>query len=59
VEKYQELEKSLSVEQGVIKENDKVIAKLIDREQASDYGHLVIVDKRNVQNDLNQVSEES
>ena len=59
MEKYQEIEKTLQVEQGIIKENDKVIAKLVEREQASDYGHIVIVDKKNVQNDLNQVSEES
>ncbi|CAG8585647.1 25685_t:CDS:2, partial [Racocetra persica] len=54
VEKYQEIEKSLQTKQGVIAENKQALAKLIDREQASDYGHVVISSKES-DNDLNQI----
>jgi len=55
VEKYQEIEKALQVEQGIVKDNEKIIAKLVEREQASDYGHLVITSKEFNSHDLNQI----
>ena len=55
-QEYEEIKKYLSTdEQGVIKENERVMAKLIDREKASDYGHIVVESKENSQNDLNQI----
>ncbi|RIA82833.1 hypothetical protein C1645_834753 [Glomus cerebriforme] len=58
IESYQEIEKSLHTDQGVVKETDQVVVRLIDREQASDYGHMVIASKELDQNDLSQISEE-
>ena len=59
MEKFQEIENSLQTEQGIVKENDKALAKLMDREQASDYGHIVIGSKEITSNDLNQISKDT
>src|SRR5437868_5491988 len=59
VEKYQEIEKSLQTEQGIIGENNKAIAKLTDYERASDYGHLIIATKEVLTTDLNQIDTET
>ena len=55
VEKYEEIKKALQADQGIINENDKAIAQLISREQASDYGHTIICSKETKINSINDI----
>jgi diadenosine tetraphosphate (Ap4A) HIT family hydrolase len=54
-QEYEKLEKSFQTQEGIIAESSQAVAKLIDREQASDKGHIVITSKEISNNDLNQI----
>jgi len=49
----------LQTNQGIIEESDKVVAKLIERKQSSDYGHIIVAIKKTSVNDLNQTDAET
>ncbi|WNE40889.1 MAG: hypothetical protein mread185_000346 [Mycoplasmataceae bacterium] len=59
VEKYQEINEVLRTKKGIIEENDRAISQLIEREQASDYGHIIISSKNLKNNDINEVDKET
>ena len=59
VQRYEKIVEILGTQDRIIKENEQVIARLVEREQTSDEGHLIITSKEPIESDLNQIEAEA